>query len=135
MPRRTVVATAALLIPLVGAAAPSPEQSTLMRELHRCLGDISSDAMRRASTCVRKNADVLVGVLRTELVAGLGDPRFCITAHDEFLPWRSPDCRGRLGIGYSFYRLCRDCVGGGPELIFAFDSEDRVKSAHWTMTQ
>ena len=136
VPSRAVVATVALLVPLAGAAAPSSDQLKLMREFHRCLEERSSDPTQPTSTCTIKNADVLVGVSRAELLSGLGDPSFCIGARNEFLAWRRPECDGRLGIGYEFDRpSCRTCVGGGLELIFAFDSADRVKSTRWVVGQ
>jgi hypothetical protein len=127
-----IVALALLMTPIASAAAPSSEQSTLMRELHTCLRDLPSETTpERDSPCAQRSTSILVGIARTELLGGIGEPTFCL-ARSTFTPWRAPYCRGRVSLGYSFYRLRQDCVGCGPELLFEFDSEDRVKAVRWS---
>jgi hypothetical protein len=132
VPLIIAVALAVLMTPIAAAATPSSEQSTLMRELHSCLRDLPSETPpQRDSPCAQRSASILVGVSRTELLAGIGEPTFCL-AGNTFTAWRAPYCRGRASLGYSFYRLRQDCRGCGPELLFDFDSEDRVKAVRWT---
>ena len=131
MPLITIVALVLLMTPIAAAAAPSSEQSTLMRELHTCLRDLPSETPpERDSPCAQRSTSILVGISRTELLAGIGEPTFCL-AGITFTPWRAPYVAAgspldTLSIG------CAKTVWAAAELLFEFDSEDRVKAVRWT---
>lgn len=79
VPRRTVVLLSILAAPLVGHAAPSAEQTALVRQFRACLQQVAaSKGGPYNSPCARANADPLVGLSRSELLDGLGIPDFCI---------------------------------------------------------
>jgi hypothetical protein len=61
-----------------------------------------------------RDVSSLVGTSRADIINALGQPN---------------------GLGYSFYTLCEDCVGGGPELLIQFNSAGVVSSVRWMHTQ
>ena len=109
-------------------------------ELHECLRDVASHTPASAqpayvSPCRMRDVSILVGVSRSDLLGALGQPGFCTGPKNQIALWSDPMCRAPVGFGYSFYRLCEDCVGGGPELLIQFDSAGATSLLRWVATQ
>ena len=95
--------------------AVTPAQSALLRALQQCLRDVASHTgLTYASPCAMRDVSTLVGTSRADIINALGEPN---------------------GLGYSFYSLCEDCIGGGPELLIQFNSAGVVNSLRWMHTQ
>ena len=126
----TVIFSAAL-----AASNPSPGQLSLLQGFRVCLDEVAAHT-KSPSPCAMRDPTSLIGVSRTDLLNTLGQPTFCIPKPGAYLPWRFAECRGaQVDIGYSFYRLPENWVGGGPELMFFFDSNGAVQVARWMYSQ
>jgi hypothetical protein len=135
VPIRALVGLVALA--LAAPAASAPAQLALMKKLHECLADVASHTpkIEYVSPCAMQDVTILVGVSRSDLLGSLGPPTFCYGATHQIALWSDPVCRAALELGYSFYRLCRNCIGGGPELVVQLDSAGAVGSLRWVHTQ
>ena len=140
VPLRVVTLLAGLAMSNAALAAVTPAQSALLHELHECLRDVASHKPASAqpayvSPCRMRDVSILVGVSRSDLLGALGQPGFCTGPKNQIALWSDPMCRAPVGFGYSFYRLCEDCVGGGPELLIQFDSAGATSLLRWVATQ
>jgi hypothetical protein len=74
------------------------------------------------------NAYGLIGLTRTEIRSGLGEPEMCDTL-------MVAPCSNKGDWFYLFYKLPKMTAGGGPTLGLKFDEDDVCTSANWVRTQ
>jgi hypothetical protein len=116
-------------------AKATPAQAGLLHELHDCRRAIASHTAGYVSPCAMREAGLLVGASRSDLLDSLGQPSFCVTTTNQIVPWSSLTCRSDFSFGYTFYLLGKDWIGGGPELWIQFDSAGAASSVRWVRTQ
>jgi hypothetical protein len=105
-----------------------------LRELAACRQALPSSTKKYVETsCHGRDVSSLVGMWRKELDESLGKPSWCNTK--ETIAIEAKSCIYSTELGYSFYVLPRNSLGGGPELVVALDGKDRVTSAKWVFTQ
>jgi hypothetical protein len=80
----------------------------------------------------------LIGATRARVLSELGEPAGC--GRWEASPeggkrWLEMPCAEARRLGYVFYYLPRRYVGGGPELVLAFDDSGVCTAASWTKRQ
>jgi hypothetical protein len=114
--------------------ALAAKRAALLRELRRCLDDLPPTVKAGVdSPCAKRDVGLLTALSRATIVEALGNPTWCKAA-DKYDYFHGRACDRIDEWGYSFYRLPPSSQGGGPELLFEFDSSQRAK-ARWVHTQ
>jgi len=124
MAQAAIKCLSALLI--LSSCALAPEESEenqakttaylqeLNKVLERSIASESDDMPQTMKTNVRP----LIGISEKQIRGFLRqEPREC----DAYDVGRSVGCFHAGDIVYSFYSICNDCLGGGPELSLSFD--------------
>jgi hypothetical protein len=119
-------------------AAPSVTSTRILDELRRCHDAVpKSDDKPFESPCgFKTNVSVLKGLPYAQLLEALGPPDTCYVADGD---WQMPDKHSRCAKsgapGWGFFRLCFDCMGGGPYFICRLDANNRCLSPFWRGTK
>jgi hypothetical protein len=93
---------------------PEETRAKLLGKLHACLKEVS---VTRPSPCRKLDLAPLNGIARQDLLAAFGPPTFCTLP--PYVP-KGTDCPAHYNQ-WSFYRLPRGTLGGGPELTCDVD--------------
>lgn len=113
---------------LVACRAAPPTRAELLEKLHQCRDELSKGRSTGSfvSPCTTLDLSPLDGILRSELVATLGQPTFCMGMTEGGFP-RGPDCPPQFDPKWSFYQ------GGtaGPELACATDERQHCELVRW----
>ena len=107
----------------------------LLHELRACRREMESHKLYYESPCAKMDVSGLVGASRAQIFRALGLPSYCIMAKDPYADWSDAACCTATGVGYLFYMMGKDVIGGGPQLELQFDAARMVRSAKWIWTQ
>ena len=134
---RTVISIALAYLPAsIFAASPDNTQGVQsLHELNQCRKALTPSDTKIVSPCANRNMNNIVGVSKSELLKALGNPDFCLTSNNQVHPWQEKVCSTALNIGYMFYRLPEDMIGGGPQLVFTIGSEKQGVAVAWKRSQ
>ena len=127
---RALLLASVLLVSLPALAEPN-------RLLELLRGHL--DAVRGAEKTIESAPEPipdpmpLVGLTRSEVRAGLGDPSFCRSANHAIS--EPKPCSDSPSWTYAFYKFVPVQFGGGPELVLQFATGNRVRSAQWWHSQ
>jgi hypothetical protein len=135
-PMRTVAFLVPSLLLMVAASFAADDQKTLaertmlISQLRRCLEELpaAGDA-GVTSPCGGKDVRILSGIQVDVLVKELGEPTWCAAADG------LNKCKSSKRWGWSFYRLPKNSVGGGPELVCELDETKKCFAMRWVVTE
>lgn len=131
-----VVSTPGHLYPVQGPlSAQNRERAQLLQELHACLNEVyAMDSRLFVSPCSKKDTVVLTGISRADLFKALGEPTWGLEAPPTIESILST--HPTLWPAWSFYRLPKDTLGGGPELVCELDRTGQLcVKVIWQRTQ
>src|SRR5262245_531073 len=130
---RAVFLGTILLASCAGSIETSQGRAVILAELRKCRDALPVESNTPfSSPCANRDVSALDGVSKAEIESALGRPDLVASsgsvtsaqgAYERAATW-----------SYSFYRLPVDYLGGGPELLFEFNSND-VARAKWVHTE
>jgi hypothetical protein len=133
---RIIAFFAAILLPMVAASFAADDQKTLaertmlISQLRRCFEELSAAVDAPVtSPCGGKDVSILSGIQVDVLVRELGEPIWCSAAGG------LNKCKSSKRWGWSFYRLPKNSVGGGPELVCELDETKKCFAMRWVVTE
>ena len=126
-----ISSTFAFLAPSLDVAAGdgATHVAPILRKLSSALKRIESDTYGDADKVMRIRLTPLVGLSKVEIIAALGESG--VECDSEGTPW----CTRKGDVVFSFYTMCEDCLGGGPELSLSFDDSGKCVRAQWAITE
>ena len=133
--RRNLSATALACLVISAAVAgchktPAEKRAELLHDLRQCMDEMGPPFVGDKlvySPCAKLDVTALTGIARAELLAALGPPTYCQLP--PIVP-KEPDCPAHYNQ-WSFYRLPRLMVGGGPELTCEVDQAGHCSVVRW----
>lgn len=105
----------------------SAVQEKTLANLRKSLDLVKSAGDEKLFEAPTYDPSRLIGLSRTQISSVLGPPKTCDSM--------AGPCEGRDDWFYSFYKLPRNSLGGGPELLLQFGLDDLCTSARWMRTQ
>jgi len=127
MKRILLLLIAASLLICLGCRTRDSRPADPLRNLRASLELVKKAPADKPFTAPCPDVSALPGLNREQIKAGLGTPHLC-----------GPDWAPFAHEGdwyYSFYKLPKTWVGGGPELVLQFGRDDICTSAKWVGTQ
>ncbi len=120
---------AVLASSVVGAADPVARVAPILSKLSATLKKIEAGSYGNVDKVMKIRVTPLIGHMKSEIIAVLGEPQ--IQCESGGSPW----CTQEGDVAYSFYTMCEDCEGGGPELSLSFDESGRCARAQWAISE
>jgi hypothetical protein len=119
-----LIAISALALADSATARTAP----ILNTLSAALRSIEAGSYGDVSGVMKIRLRPLVGLTKAEIVAVLGNSGECTSGGSDW-------CRRKGDFIYSFYTICDDCLGGGPELMLRFDDSGKCIRARWVLSQ
>ena len=127
MIRTLALALCVVAAVLAACRSAPPTRSELLEKLHQCREDIPKGRPGGAiSRCVKLDPSPLNGISRSELVAALGPPSFCVGLSEGTFP-HGADCPPQMDPKWAFFQG----TGTGPELTCETDEKQRCELVRW----
>lgn len=133
----SIVVTATALLACRTTPPPDP-RAELLHRLHDCLKSLPTGRPQGGfqSSCNAVEVSSLGGITRTDLVAGIGPPNYCVGKESGGNNYGTGDCPPQYNPWWSFYRLDpKVMVGGGLELECVADTSGHCTTVHWVISQ
>jgi hypothetical protein len=124
---RYAAALGVMAIALLACRAAPPTRTELLEKLHQCRDELAKGQSGLfVSPCTKLDLSPLNGISRSELVATLGRPTFCMGMTEGGFP-RGADCPPQFDPKWSFSQSGT----GGPELACATDEQQHCELVRW----
>jgi hypothetical protein len=115
----------------------SPTQTAVLSEIRACHQALPRYADKPfESPCgFKSDVSTLKGISYMQLLDALGPPDTCYVADGDWHLPKDAKCRKGAAPGWAFFRLCFDCMGGGPYFLCRLDESSRCNVPFWRGTK
>jgi hypothetical protein len=118
-------------------AGPSDTQTRVLVELRKCHDAIpkSADKPFESPCGFTTEVSTLKGLSYAQLLDAFGPPDMCYAADGDWQLPKGSKCGKHGAPGWGFFRLCFDCMGGGPYFICRLNASDQCIAPFWRGTK